>query len=48
MLTGIRIWGYSGGGPGPDETWVDDVSLQTTGATPVEAASWGRIKSVFN
>ena len=28
-LTGIRIWGYSGGGP--DETYIDDVSIQISG-----------------
>jgi hypothetical protein len=26
-LKGIRIWGYSGGGPGPDSTYVDDASI---------------------
>ena len=45
-LVAIRIWGYSGGGPDPDETWVDDVSLQV-GATAVEPASWGGIKSLY-
>lgn len=47
LLVAIRIWGYVGGGPGPDETWVDDVSLDISGATPVEPASWGRIKSLY-
>jgi len=44
-LKGIRIWGYSGGGPGPDSTYVDDASitrvvdasvLSITGLTPGE------------
>jgi hypothetical protein len=26
-LVGFRIWGYSGGGPGPDSSYVDDVSI---------------------
>jgi len=29
-LVGFRIWGYSGGGPGPDSTYVDDVSILVT------------------
>ncbi|MEO0078282.1 MAG: hypothetical protein ABIK86_04695, partial [candidate division WOR-3 bacterium] len=27
-LVGLGIWGYSGGGPGPDSTYLDDVSIQ--------------------
>jgi|GEM_PF-2760666 len=30
-LVGIRIWGYSGGGPGPDSTYIDDVSISVQG-----------------
>ena len=26
-LVGFRLWGYSGGGPGPDSTYIDDVSI---------------------
>ena len=29
IVTAIRIWGYMGGGPDPDETFLDDVSIQT-------------------
>ena len=29
-LVGFRIWGYSGGGPGPDSSYVDDVSILVT------------------
>ena len=34
IVTGIRVWGYSGGGPDPDETFFDDLSIQTTGPPP--------------
>ncbi len=30
-VVGIRVWGYYGGGPDPDETFYDDFSIQTTG-----------------
>jgi hypothetical protein len=40
-------WGYSGGGPGPDETWLDDVSIQVVGTTEINDATWGQIKSLF-
>ena len=33
-LVALRIWGYSGGGPGPDSTYVDDVSIQAAGQGP--------------
>jgi len=29
-LVGFRIWGYSGGGPDPDSTYLDDVSILLT------------------
>ncbi len=29
IMTGIQIWGYSGGGPDPDQTFIDDISIQT-------------------
>jgi hypothetical protein len=47
MLVAIQIWGYSGGGGGPDETFLDDVSIDWTGATPVDETTWGQIKSLF-
>ena len=34
IVIGIRVWGYSGGGPNPDETFFDDFSIQTAGGTP--------------
>ncbi|MBU1880455.1 T9SS type A sorting domain-containing protein, partial [bacterium] len=30
-VVAIRVWGYSGGGPDPDETYYDDFSIQTAG-----------------
>jgi hypothetical protein len=30
-LVGFRLWGYSGGGPAPDSTYVDDVSILVPG-----------------
>jgi hypothetical protein len=45
-LTGIRIWGYSGGGSEPDLTRCDDVVIEVEGATPVLEATWGRIKQI--
>jgi hypothetical protein len=47
MLTGIRIWGYSGGPPQPDETFLDDVPIQMAGATTVDPSTWGTVKSLF-
>lgn len=46
MMTGIRIWGYSGGGPDPDLTRCDDVVIDVV-ATPVENTSWGHIKALY-
>lgn len=33
-VIGIRVWGYTGGGPNPDETFFDDFSIQTAGGAP--------------
>jgi hypothetical protein len=30
-LVGFGLWGYSGGGPGPDSTYIDDVSILVPG-----------------
>ena len=46
-LIAIRLWGYSGGGPGPDETYLDDISINVVGATPVGPSTWGEIKNHF-
>ena len=46
-LQGIRIWGYSGGGPLPDETFLDDVLIDVQGITPNQDGTWGEIKSLF-
>jgi hypothetical protein len=31
IVTGIRVWGYVGGPVGPDETFFDDISIETAG-----------------
>lgn len=36
-LVGFEVWGYSGGGPGPDSTYIDDLSIEIQG-TGIEAA----------
>jgi hypothetical protein len=36
IVTGIRIWGYTGGGPAQDETFIDDISLQSVGVPRVD------------
>jgi len=46
-LQAIRIWGYSGGGSLPDETFVDDVLIDTQGCSPTEDGTWGEIKALF-
>lgn len=47
MLQAIRIWGYSGGGPDPDLTRLDDVAIEIEGGTPAEGTTWGDIKAFF-
>jgi hypothetical protein len=45
-LVAIRIWGYSGGGPDPDLTRVDDILID---APPVatDEATWGSVKNLY-
>ncbi len=33
-VNGFRVWGYSGGGPDPDETFYDDLSIDGITGTP--------------
>ena len=47
ILVAIRIWGYTSTDPEPDITFVDDVSINVAGATPVEPSTWGEIKNHF-
>jgi hypothetical protein len=47
MLQGIRIWGYSGGGPEPDLIRVDDVIIEDEGGSPAQVNTWGLIKSLY-
>jgi len=35
-LEGIRFWGYSGGGPDPDITFIDDISIEQAGQEALE------------
>lgn len=46
-LQAIRIYGYSGGGPDPDETFIDDILIDAEGGTPAEAGTWGQVKALF-
>jgi hypothetical protein len=46
-LQGMRIWGYSGGGSMPDETFIDDILIDVQGITPAQDGTWGEIKSLF-
>jgi hypothetical protein len=45
-LVAIRIWGYSGGGPDPDLTRIDDVTIEVLD-TAVESSTWGQIKFLY-
>ena len=46
-LEGFRVYSYNGGGgPDPDYTFLDDVSVNY-GATGVDSASLGELKAVF-
>ena len=46
MMTGIRIWGYTGGGPDPDLTRDDDVFIDHI-SSPVESTTWSLIKALY-
>jgi len=46
-LEKIRIWGYSGGGPDPDISYLDDVSIIYEDYVGIESASLGSIKATF-
>lgn len=43
-LTGIRVWGYTGGGSDPDIIRIDDVVIEVDGITPTQEWSWGQVK----
>ncbi len=47
QLQAIRIYGYSGGGPDPDETFIDDLLIDVEGGTPAEEGTWGQVKALF-
>ncbi len=44
-LTGIRFWGYSGGGD--QLTQLDDVDIEIGSPVPVANTTWGRIKALY-
>lgn len=46
-LTGIRLWGYSGGG-GDNISYLDDVSIIYEDYTGVQNSSLGIIRALFN
>lgn len=46
-LEGIRIWGYTGGGPDIDLTRVDDVVIDADVATPIQESTWGKVKQLY-
>jgi hypothetical protein len=46
-LQAIRIWGYSGGGPDPDLTRIDDIEIDAEGVVPVLESTWGRVKQIY-
>ncbi len=46
-LQGIRMWGYSGGGPDVDLSRIDDVEIEADVPTPVEDSTWGRVKQLY-
>jgi hypothetical protein len=46
-LEAIRLWGYSGGGPDPDLTRIDDIAVDVEMPTPSLEATWGRVKSLY-
>lgn len=45
MLQAIRIYGYSGGGS--QQTYLDDITIETEGGTPASEGTWGQIKALF-
>ncbi len=46
-LEGVRFHSYNGGGPDPNHTYIDDVSVVYSGGSAVESASLGELKAVF-
>jgi len=45
FVTGIHVCGFGGGAPTPDDSWVDDFTLEYAGTTALEPATWGAIKA---
>jgi hypothetical protein len=45
FLSAIRFYSYSG--PGDQQTFIDDVSIDAEGGTPTRSLTWGQIKAMF-
>lgn len=45
FLSALRFWSYSG--QGDQATWIDDVTIDTEGGTPVQQSSWGAVKALY-
>jgi hypothetical protein len=45
-LVAIRVFGYSGGPPGPDHTLIDDIAIDAQPVATYEA-TWGAVKSLY-
>lgn len=46
-LEGVRFFSYNGGGPNPNHTYIDDISVNYGGGSAVESASLGELKVAF-
>lgn len=46
-LEAVRVWGYSGGGPDPDHSFLDDVSVIFDDAVSLEQSTFGGIKALL-
>jgi hypothetical protein len=47
LVTGVHVCGFGIGSPDPDDSWLDDVTVEYEGATAVEPTTWGAIKAVL-
>ncbi len=46
FVVGFHVCGFGGGYSTPDDSWIDDFSLDVTTGTPVEEISWGTLKGI--
>ncbi len=47
-LEGIRFWGYTGGGPDPDYSFLDDVSIMYDVNVALQSETFASIKAMFS